>query len=83
VPAPEPSRRQPDGELAFRHPHGYALPYVPPRIEIPHDPFEPIRVRNMADGFDVKAHAARPGWSGERLDVGYAIDVLHPLAGNG
>jgi len=21
-----------------------------------------------------------PNWSGERLDVGYAIDVLHPLA---
>jgi hypothetical protein len=25
-----------------------------------------------------------PNWDGERLDVGYAIDVLHPLAnGNG
>jgi len=23
-----------------------------------------------------------PGWLGERLDVGWAIDVLHPLAGN-
>jgi len=21
-----------------------------------------------------------PGWLGERLDVGWAIDVLHPLA---
>ena len=21
-----------------------------------------------------------PGWFGERLDLGYAIDVLHPLA---
>jgi len=21
-----------------------------------------------------------PGWLGERLDVAYAIDVLHPLA---
>ncbi len=21
-----------------------------------------------------------PGWLGERLDVGYAIDVLHPVA---
>jgi len=21
-----------------------------------------------------------PGWQGERLDVGYAISVLHPLA---
>jgi len=23
---------------------------------------------------------AMPGWQGERLDVGYAISVLHPLA---
>ena len=23
---------------------------------------------------------AMPGWLGERLDVGWAIDVLHPLA---
>ena len=26
------------------------------------------------------ARTACPGWQGERLDVGYAIDVLHPLA---
>ena len=25
-------------------------------------------------------HTATPGWRGERLDVGWAIDVLHPLA---
>jgi hypothetical protein len=26
------------------------------------------------------ANTARPTWSGERLDVGYAIGVLHPRA---
>jgi hypothetical protein len=26
------------------------------------------------------ARTAMPGWLGERLDVGYAIDVLHPRA---
>ena len=26
------------------------------------------------------ARTAVPGWFGERLDVGYAIDVLHPRA---
>jgi len=26
------------------------------------------------------SRTAMPGWLGERLDVGYAIDVLHPLA---
>jgi hypothetical protein len=30
----------------------------------------------------VTARTATPGWQGERLDVGYAIDVLHPLASN-
>jgi len=28
----------------------------------------------------VSAWTATPTWRGERLDVGYAIDVLHPLA---
>jgi len=26
------------------------------------------------------ARTATPRWLGERLDVGYAMDVLHPLA---
>ena len=26
------------------------------------------------------AHTATPGWVGEWLNLGYAIDVLHPLA---
>jgi len=26
------------------------------------------------------AETLKPNWSGERLDVGYAIDVLHPFA---
>jgi hypothetical protein len=25
------------------------------------------------------AQTTKPGWLGESLDVGYAIDVLHPL----
>jgi len=28
----------------------------------------------------VDADTLRSGWFGERLDVGYAIDVLHPRA---
>jgi hypothetical protein len=28
----------------------------------------------------VGPRTATPTWQGERLDVGYAIDVLHPLA---
>jgi hypothetical protein len=75
--------RQADGELKFRHPYGYAIPYVPPGIAIPDDPVEAIRAWNEAEGAELDAHSATPGWLGERLDVGYALDVLHPLAGNG
>ena len=28
----------------------------------------------------VDAQTSKPGWLGERLGVGYAISVLHPLA---
>jgi hypothetical protein len=75
--------RQADGELKFRHPYGYAIPNVPLRMAMPDDPAEAIRARNDAVGVDLDAHTATPGWLGERLDVGYALDVLHPRAGNG
>jgi hypothetical protein len=39
-----------------------------------------LRVRHEAEGLVVHAHTASTGWLGERLDVGWAIDVLHPLA---
>jgi hypothetical protein len=44
------------------------------------DPVKVLRARHDAEGLAVDAHTATPGWLGERLDVGYAIDVLHPLA---
>jgi hypothetical protein len=39
-----------------------------------------VRAQNDAAGIVVDARTATPGWRGEPLDVGYAIDVLHPLA---
>jgi hypothetical protein len=39
-----------------------------------------IRARNEAEGLVLHARTAMPSWQGERLDVGWAIDVLHPLA---
>jgi hypothetical protein len=42
-----------------------------------------VRAQNDAAGIVVNARTATPGWQGERLDVGYAIDVLHPLASRG
>ena len=72
--------RQADGELTFRHPYGHAIPHVPPGIAITDDPFEAIRARNEAEGLELDAHSATPGWLGERLNVAYALDVLHPMA---
>jgi hypothetical protein len=51
-------------------------------MAIPDDPVRAIRASNEAEGVQLDAHSATPGWLGERLDVGYALDVLHPLAGN-
>jgi 5-methylcytosine-specific restriction endonuclease McrA len=75
--------RQPDGDLKFRHPSGWAIPYVPPPAEVPAYPAHAIRARNEAEGLVLDAHTATPGWLGERLDVAYAMDVLHPLARSG
>ena len=56
------------------------LAHVPPPPEIPADPVAALRARNEAQGLVLHAHTATPGWLGEPLDLGYAIDVLHPLA---
>jgi hypothetical protein len=42
-----------------------------------------LRALNDAEGLVPHARTAMPLWLGERLDVGYAIDVLHPLAVSG
>ena len=73
--------RQPDGELRFRRPDGRVIPNVPSPPEAPTDPVGTVRTDNDAAGIVVSAWTATPSWQGERLDVGYAIDVLHPLAG--
>ena len=72
--------RQPDGELSFRRPDGRLLPEVPPPLDVLGDPVEILRGQHDAEGLVLHARTATPGWLGERLDVGWAIDVLHPLA---
>ncbi|MBI2161111.1 MAG: DUF222 domain-containing protein, partial [Candidatus Rokubacteria bacterium] len=72
--------RHPDGELRFRRPDGRLLPEVPPPAAIAADPVQALRARHEAQGLRLHARTATPGWLGEPLDVGWAIDVLHPLA---
>jgi hypothetical protein len=73
--------RQPDGTLQFRRPDGRLLPDVPPSPAVLADPVHVLRAEHVARRLDVHARTGCSGWLGERLDVGWAIDVLHPLAG--
>ena len=72
--------RGPDGVLQFRRPDGRPLPEVPPPATVPADPVAALRARHQAEGLRLHARTGLAQWLGERLDVGWAIDVLHPLA---
>ena len=72
--------QQPDGELRFRRPDGRPLPDVPPPPAVPDDPVRALRARNEAAGLHLHARTTCPSWLGESVDVGWAIDVLHPRA---
>jgi hypothetical protein len=72
--------REPDGGLCFRSPHGRVIPPVPLPPELPGDAEQILRAHHDAAGLGLHAHTATPGWLGEPLDIGYAMDVLHPLA---
>ena len=68
------------GELCFRRPDGRALPDVPAPATVPANPTETLQAQNDGAGVQINARTSMPGWQGERLDVGYAINVLHPRA---
>jgi hypothetical protein len=72
--------RLPDGTLQFRRPDGCLLPDVPPPVAVPADPVTALHARHDSQGLRIHPRTGCPSWLGERLDVGWAIDVLHPLA---
>jgi len=72
--------RLPDGALEFRRPNGWLLPEVPPAVAVPADPVGALRAQHVAEGLHLHARTGRSQWLGEPLDVGWAIDVLHPRA---
>jgi len=72
--------RRPDGALQFQRPDGRPIPEGPPSAARPGDSVATLRARHDAEDLRLDAHTTRPGWLGERLDLGWAIDVLHPRA---
>jgi hypothetical protein len=66
--------------LQFRRPDGQLLPDVSRPPEVPEDPVAALRAQHAAQGLRLHSQTTRPGWLGERLDVGWALDVLHPRA---
>ena len=75
--------RQADGELRFRRPDGRVLPEVPPTVRVPCHPVEVLRALNDVEGIVIHARTSMSGWLGERLNIGWAIDVLHPRCAAG
>jgi len=68
------------GTLQFRRPNGWLLPEVPTPAAVPADPAAALRARHAEHGLRLHPRTGLPQWRGERLDVGWAIGVLHPRA---
>jgi hypothetical protein len=51
---------------------------VPPPVAVLADPVHTLRQQHDLQGLHLHPRTACPGWLGERLDVGWAIGVLHP-----
>ena len=64
------------GEVSFRRPDGRALPSAPAAPRWTGQPLAPTAARLTAAGIAIGPATATPHWHGERLDLGYAIDVL-------
>ena len=73
----------PDGAFQFRRPDGRALPDVPPPPPVPPDPVPSLQAEHVARGLAITSRTSCPQWLGERLDLGWALDVLHPRAAGG
>ena len=72
--------RESNGELSFRTPLGRPLPVVPPPAPAPPAPVGALRQQHEAVDLRIDARTSTPSWAGERLDLEYAMSVMHPLA---
>ena len=66
----------PTGDAAFCWPDGRPFPDAPPAPHWTGPPLAPTGAHLAAAGIEIGPDTATPDWHGERLDLGYAIDVL-------
>ena len=69
-------RLDPAGDAEFCWPDGRPFPAVPPPPRWSGPPLAPTDARLAASAIVIDADTATPDWHGERLDVGFAIDVM-------
>jgi 5-methylcytosine-specific restriction endonuclease McrA len=67
-----------DGTFQFKRPDGREVPDVPQPVNLPGNPVEALRAANETRQVGIHARTVCAGWLGERLDLGWTIDVLHP-----
>jgi len=72
--------RDADGTLRFRTPSGRPMPDVPAPPAVPRDAAQALVVAHRGRGLAIDARTGCPSWLGERLDLAWAIGVLHPAA---
>jgi len=63
-------------EVLFRRPDGRPVPVVPMPPAVPEDPLGAIMETNRAAGIDPGPWTPTPGWFGEPMDYGLAIDTI-------
>jgi hypothetical protein len=66
--------------LRFSTPGGRPIPEVPAPPAVPPDATQALVAVHRAQGLAIGARTGCPSWGGERLDLGWAIGVLHPAA---
>jgi HNH endonuclease len=72
--------RDRNGALHFTTPRGRPISETPAPPPVPPDSPHALVAANRARGLAIDSWTGCPSWLGERLDLGWAIDVLHPAA---
>jgi 5-methylcytosine-specific restriction endonuclease McrA len=75
--------READGALRFSSPAGRPIPEAPVPPAVPVDPARALVAAHRAQGLAIDPGRTVPEWHGERLDLGWALGVLHPAANPG